>query len=31
MLGVAGTITNRKIHEEKGPLFGQAFEHFILM
>jgi len=30
-VGVAGVITNRRIHEEKGPLFGQAFEHFILM
>ncbi len=30
-VGVAGAITNRKIQEEKGPLFGHAFEHFILM
>jgi len=30
-VGVAGTITKRKIQEEKGELFGQAFEHFILM
>jgi len=30
-VGVAGAITNRKIHEEKGQMFGQAFEHFILM
>ena len=30
-VGVAGAITKRKIHEEKGSLFGQAFEHFILM
>jgi len=30
-VGVAGAITKRKIHEEKGPVFGQAFEHFILM
>jgi len=30
-VGVAGAITKRRIHEEKGWLFGQAFEHFILM
>jgi len=30
-VGIAGVITNRRIHEEKGPMFGQAFEHFILM
>jgi predicted AAA+ superfamily ATPase len=30
-VGVAGTLTKRKILEEKGELFGQAFEHFILM
>lgn len=30
-VGVAGTLTKRKIQEEKGELFGQAFEHFILM
>jgi len=30
-VGVAGAITNREIHEEKGELFGKAFEHFILM
>lgn len=29
--GVAGAITNRNIHEERGQIFGQAFEHFILM
>jgi uncharacterized protein len=29
--GVAGVITNRSIKEEKGELFGKAFEHFILM
>jgi len=29
-VGVAGAITNREIHEEKGELFGKAFEHFIL-
>jgi predicted AAA+ superfamily ATPase len=30
-VGVAGALTKRKIQEEKGELFGQAFEHFILM
>jgi predicted AAA+ superfamily ATPase len=30
-VGVAGALTKRKIPEEKGELFGQAFEHFILM
>lgn len=30
-VGVAGAITNREIHEERGELFGKAFEHFILM
>lgn len=30
-VGVAGSITKRKIEEEKGELFGKAFEHFILM
>ncbi len=30
-VGVAGAITHREIHEEKGELFGKAFEHFILM
>ena len=30
-VGVAGTITRRRIEEEKGELFGKAFEHFILM
>jgi predicted AAA+ superfamily ATPase len=30
-VGVAGTITKRQIEEEKGELFGQAFEHFIFM
>jgi predicted AAA+ superfamily ATPase len=29
--GVAGTITKREIREEKGILFGRAFEHFMLM
>jgi len=30
-VGVAGVITKRHIREEKGELFGKAFEHFILM
>lgn len=30
-VGVAGAITKRHIPEEKGELFGKAFEHFILM
>lgn len=30
-VGVAGAITKRRIMEEKGELFGKAFEHFILM
>ncbi len=30
-VGVAGTITKRYIEEEKGELFGKAFEHFIFM
>lgn len=30
-VGVAGAITRRTIQEEKGELFGKAFEHFILM
>jgi len=30
-VGIAGVITHREIHEEKGELFGKAFEHFILM
>jgi len=30
-VGVAGFITRRRIHEKKGPMFSQAFEHFILM
>ena len=29
--GVAGAITKRIIQEERGELFGKAFEHFILM
>lgn len=30
-VGVAGAITRRTIPEEKGELFGKAFEHFIFM
>jgi predicted AAA+ superfamily ATPase len=30
-VGVAGSITRRYITEERGELFGKAFEHFILM
>jgi predicted AAA+ superfamily ATPase len=30
-VGVAGYLTKRKIEEQKGPEFGKAFEHFILM
>ncbi len=30
-VGVAGIITERRIHEERGELFGKAFEHFIFM
>jgi predicted AAA+ superfamily ATPase len=30
-VGVAGTITHRRIPQEKGEQFGKAFEHFILM
>lgn len=30
-MGVAGSITKRKIEEKKGELFGKAFEHFIFM
>ena len=30
-VGVAGAVTKRHIEEEKGELFGKAFEHFILM
>ena len=30
-VGVAGVITKRHIEEEKGELFGKAFEHFIFM
>lgn len=30
-VGVAGFMSGRRIETEKGELFGQAFEHFILM
>lgn len=30
-VGVAGYLSGRKINEEKGELFGQAFEHFVFM
>ena len=30
-VGVAGAITKRYLEEEKGELFGKAFEHFIFM
>jgi len=30
-VGVAGHLVNRHITEPKGPEFGKAFEHFILM
>ena len=30
-VGVAGAITKRRVVEEKGELFGKAFEHFIFM
>lgn len=30
-VGVAGSITKRHLEEEKGELFGKAFEHFIFM
>ncbi len=30
-VGVAGAITRRRLEEEKGELFGKAFEHFIFM
>lgn len=30
-VGVAGTITKRRILEPRGDQFGRAFEHFILM
>ncbi|MDP2646216.1 MAG: AAA family ATPase [Desulfobacterales bacterium] len=30
-VGVAGAIVKRQLKEEKGELFGKAFEHFIFM
>ena len=30
-VGVAGAMTKRHVEEERGELFGRAFEHFILM
>ena len=30
-VGVAGAITKQQIEEEKGELFGKAFEHFVFM
>jgi uncharacterized protein len=30
-VGVAGALTNRHVTEERGELFGKAFEHFIFM
>jgi uncharacterized protein len=30
-VGVAGAISKRRIEEERGELFGKAFEHFIFM
>jgi predicted AAA+ superfamily ATPase len=30
-VGVAGAVTKRHISEERGELFGKAFEHFVLM
>jgi predicted AAA+ superfamily ATPase len=30
-VGIAGTITKRHLVNEKGELFGKAFEHFIFM
>ncbi len=30
-VGIAGAITKRVLEEEKGALFGKAFEHFIFM
>ncbi len=30
-VGVSGVITKRHLEEEKGELFGKAFEHFIFM
>jgi predicted AAA+ superfamily ATPase len=30
-VGVAGAISKRQLDEERGELFGKAFEHFILL
>src|SRR3990170_164642 len=30
-VGVAGALTNRHLMQERGELFGKAFEHFIFM
>ena len=30
-MGVAGCLTKRRLEERKGPEFGKAFEHFLLM
>jgi predicted AAA+ superfamily ATPase len=30
-VGVAGHLTKRNIWEQRGPEFGKAFEHFMLM
>jgi predicted AAA+ superfamily ATPase len=30
-VGVAGALTHRQVTEERGELFGKAFEHFIFM
>jgi len=30
-VGVAGAITNRQIDQERGEIFGRAFEHYIFM
>ncbi|MBI4651136.1 ATP-binding protein [Candidatus Desantisbacteria bacterium] len=30
-VGIAGCLTKRFLHEEKGTEFGKAFEHFLLM
>jgi predicted AAA+ superfamily ATPase len=30
-VGVAGALTGRKIHDQRGEQFGRALEHFVLM
>ncbi len=30
-VGIAGILLNRKLEEEKGEMFGKAFEHYIFM